>query len=112
MKPIHKEVIKAMCDCDMIMYRAAQIMYVAPGTVIYHVKQIEEIYGLSPRKYRDLVKLERMAEEEPDTVDIKRYCIHCNQEITNPRNRKFCSKKCSNQYFGELYKIPKEMRGR
>lgn len=100
MKPVYKETIKAMCDCDMIMYKAAQKLYLNPGSVIHRVRRIEELYGLSPRKYRDLVKLEKIAEEEDDNPSgQKKYCAQCNQEITKPRNTKFCSKECSNKYW-------------
>lgn len=60
MKEVEAKAIKAMCDHSMNVSQACKALYMHRNSMLFHINRIKEAYGLDPRKYRDLVKLEGM----------------------------------------------------
>lgn len=101
MKDTFKEVIKAMCDCDMNIQKVANTVYKTRGTIAYHCDKIKEEYGLDPRRFHDLIKLEQMADgkiEEIRNIKEQRHCMECGKILIGQR-RKYCSKECQNAHY-------------
>ena len=59
-----REVIAAMCRNDLSQNRAAKDIYVARGTVEYHIKKVREKTGLDCRHFMDAVRLLSMINKE------------------------------------------------
>ena len=129
MKDTFKEVIKAMCDCDMNIQKVANTVYKTRGTILYHCDKIKEEYGLDPRRFHDLVILEQMVDEKSqeernevinevinEIINAKkqRLCIQCGKILIGQR-RKYCSKECQKAYYkGSKYwgKVSKKWRAK
>lgn len=54
---VERNVIMAMADENLRVSKAANSLYLHINTVVYHLDQIQEITGLDPRKFYDLVEL-------------------------------------------------------
>lgn len=54
---VERNVIMAMADENLRVSKAANSLYLHRNTVVYHLDQIQEITGLDPRKFYDLVEL-------------------------------------------------------
>lgn len=102
MKDIYKETIRAMCDCDMNISKAAKSVWLCRGALINRIQAIKKRYGLDPCVFWDLVKLAQMADrkEEPEEV-IKRYCRYCSKELSG-KQRKYCSSECTRKHYSKM----------
>lgn len=65
----HKAVILAMAGNNMKVADAAAELHYDRNTVNYHIKQIKNKYGLSPKNFYDLNKLISLANEDSELVD-------------------------------------------
>ena len=61
-----KEVLKAMADANLNVTEAAILLWIARGSVIYHIQKIKRKTGLNARNFYDMVKLLKYIEEEPN----------------------------------------------
>lgn len=57
---VEKEVVRGMCECDMNMERVAKKLYCHRNTIYYHLARIHRKTGLDPKKFWELVALERL----------------------------------------------------
>ena len=58
-----KEIILMMAECDMKYCTVAKRLYLHWNTVFYHMNKIEQITGLNPRKFYDLIELVKMVKD-------------------------------------------------
>ncbi|MBQ4160573.1 MAG: helix-turn-helix domain-containing protein [Clostridia bacterium] len=54
---VQKEILKKFADCDLKVSRTSTAMFMAQGTVNYHLREIKRKTGLNPRSFWDLIKL-------------------------------------------------------
>jgi sugar diacid utilization regulator len=60
---LDREIIMAFAKYDMKPYRVSQNIYLAKGTIMYHVKKIKQITGLDIRKFYELCELIEVMDE-------------------------------------------------
>lgn len=60
---LEKDLIKAMCACDLKIERVAKCMCYSRGNIVYHIEKIADKTGLDPRKFYDLIKLLEMCKD-------------------------------------------------
>lgn len=58
------EVIKNMCEHSLSIQKVAKVMFMHRNTIVYHIERIKEKYGLNPKCYKDLKKLEQIVNSE------------------------------------------------
>ena len=77
------EIIKILCECNMNVLETSRRMYMHHNSIAYHIDKIKRKYGLDPRCFRDLVRLDEMANEaiENPEKEIAPLCIWCGLEI-------------------------------
>lgn len=56
------ELILALADNGLVMYKVAKLTYRHPNTVRYHIDNIKKKTGLDPRDFWDMQKLVPMAQ--------------------------------------------------
>lgn len=54
---VHKDIILTACDCDMNFAEVARVLGRPRSSLEHHIDKIEELTGLKPRVFNDLVKL-------------------------------------------------------
>lgn len=58
-----QEVIRVLADCDMNLSEAARVLRCSRNNVIQHANRIQEITGLDPRCFYDLIELLEVVRE-------------------------------------------------
>jgi sugar diacid utilization regulator len=60
---LDREIIMAFAKYDMKPYRVSENIFLAKGTVMYHIKKIKKITGLDVRKFYELCELLEVMDE-------------------------------------------------
>ena len=98
MREVYRDIIKSMCDCDMNISEAARSIYMSRNGVLHQLDNIINDYNLDPRKFHDLIILEKMANGEIEDTCKRLYCLRCGKELEGLRS-KFCSDECARKYW-------------
>ena len=55
-----KSIIRSMCDNNLSISAVARDLNYHRNAIMYHVERIQKITGLNPKRYYDLMELEKM----------------------------------------------------